>query len=289
MQRSFDDLGTPLAQVTFVVVDLETTGGSPGDDAITEIGAVKLRGGECLGTFSTLVNPGRDIPPTITFLTGITHAMVVTAPRIDSVLPAFLEFLGTDTVIVGHNVRFDLGFLHADLAALDYLPIENGFVDTLALARRLVRDEVANCRLTTLAARFRTADDPCHRAFADAAATAEVFHALLERAAAFGVYELGDLFAFPTTGRHPDAAKLRWVARLPHRPGVFALRGFDDEVLHVGVAEDLRADVRRLFERVRRRGTGAALRLAVALDHEVCATLDEAEARAAALDAPTRA
>ena len=85
VQRSFDDLGTPLADVTFVVVDLETTGGSPGDDAITEIGAVKLRGGECLGTFATLVNPGREIPPTITFLTGITHSMVVTAPSIASV------------------------------------------------------------------------------------------------------------------------------------------------------------------------------------------------------------
>jgi DNA polymerase-3 subunit epsilon len=282
------DPTTALADVTFVVIDLETTGCSAADCQITEVGALKLRGGERVGTFQTLVDPGTAIPAAIVGLTGIHDGMVAGAPSIAAVLPMLLEFV-SDAVIVGHNVRFDLGFLHADLAALDYLPIENGFVDTLALARRLVRDEVANCRLTTLAARFRTADDPCHRAFADAAATAEVFHALLERAAAFGVYELGDLFAFPTTGRHPDAAKLRWVARLPHRPGVFALRGFDDEVLHVGVAEDLRADVRRLFERVRRRGTGAALRLAVALDHEVCATLDEAEARAAALDAPTRA
>src|SRR5205823_5372508 len=86
-QRSFDDLGSPLHGVTFCVVDLETTGGSAVDCAITEIGAVRLRGGECLGTFQTLVNPGRGIPPSITYLTGITDAMVTPAPRIDEVLP----------------------------------------------------------------------------------------------------------------------------------------------------------------------------------------------------------
>ena len=70
-QRSFDDLGTPLHDTTFCVLDLETTGGSRTDDMITEIGAVKVRGGECLGTFHTLVNPGRAIPPQITVLTGL--------------------------------------------------------------------------------------------------------------------------------------------------------------------------------------------------------------------------
>jgi DNA polymerase III subunit epsilon len=113
-QRSFDDLGTPLRDVTFCVLDLETTGGSPNECFITEIGAVKVRGGDCLGTFQTLVNPGQAIPPEITVLTGITQAMVTRAPRIESVLPTFLEFIG-DAVVVGHNVRFDLGFLGAAL------------------------------------------------------------------------------------------------------------------------------------------------------------------------------
>ena len=80
MQRTFDDLGMPLGDVTFCVIDLETTGGDRGNDLITEVGAVKVRGGECLGTFQTLVNPGRAIPATITILTGITNSMVLTAP-----------------------------------------------------------------------------------------------------------------------------------------------------------------------------------------------------------------
>src|SRR3954447_13473656 len=114
-QRSFDDLGSPLHGVTFCVVDLETTGGSSIDCGITEIGAVRMRGGECLGTFQTLVNPGRAIPTSITVLTGITESMVLPAPRIEEVLPSLLEFMG-GSVLVGHNVRFDVSFLDAALS-----------------------------------------------------------------------------------------------------------------------------------------------------------------------------
>ena len=145
-QRSFDDLGTPLREATFCVLDLETTGGSRTDDMITEIGVVKVRGGECLGTFHTLVNPGRAIPPQITVLTGLTDAVVHTAPRIETVLGSLLDFLG-DAVFVAHNAAFDLGFVRAALARDDrpeYRPI---VVDTAALARRLLRDEVPNCKL----------------------------------------------------------------------------------------------------------------------------------------------
>src|SRR5436190_5779705 len=159
MQRSFEDLGTPLHEVTFCVVDLETTGGSAAADEITEVGAVKLRGGECLGTFQTLINPGVAIPPAITYLTGITEAMVLPAPRIERVLPAFLEF-ARDAVIVGHNVRFDISFLDAALTRDAYPRIQGRVVDTCALARRLVRDEVPNCKLSTLAERFRLAHRP---------------------------------------------------------------------------------------------------------------------------------
>src|SRR5207248_6460524 len=114
VQRSFEDLGVPLSETTFCVVDVETTGGSATDGAITEVGAVKLRGGECLGTLQTLVNPGMAIPRAITVLTGITEAMVIPPPPIEQVLPSLLEFAG-DAVIVGPNVRYDLGFLNAAL------------------------------------------------------------------------------------------------------------------------------------------------------------------------------
>src|SRR3954467_15942717 len=107
-QATFDELGRPLRDVTFVVVDLETTGGSANSCDITEIGAVKVRGGEVIGEFQTLVNPPAALPPFIAVLTGITATMVAGAPKIDSVLPAFLEF-SQGAVLVAHNAPFDRG------------------------------------------------------------------------------------------------------------------------------------------------------------------------------------
>jgi DNA polymerase-3 subunit epsilon len=238
VQRSFDDLGLPLHEVTFCVLDLETTGAAPPQSAITEVGAVKLRGGECLGTFQTLVNPGVGIPPEITFLTGITESMVLPAPWIEAVLPAFLEFLGS-AVIVGHNVRFDLRFLQAAMAATGRPPLPNRWVDTCALARRLVRDEVPNCQLGTLAERLRLPHRPTHRALSDALATGDLLHALLERAGSLGVLGLDDLFELPTVRAHPQMGKLRLTSGLPRRPGVYLFRGMGGRVLYVGKATNL--------------------------------------------------
>jgi len=277
-QQSLDELGTPLCDVTFVVVDLETTGGSPRTDAITEIGALRLRGGELLGRFETLVNPGVPIPPTITVLTGITEAMVLPAPSVEEVLPAFLEF-ARDSVIVGHNVRFDVSFLDAALVANGYPRLSHRRVDTVALARRLVRDEVPNLRLRTLAQRFRTTVEPVHRAYADAAATAEVLHALLERAAAYGVLGLDDLLALPSMRAHPSAAKLALTTKLPRTPGVYLFRDRDGRVLYVGKATNLRARVRSYFAADDRRKVPQLLREATAIDHRECRSAFEAEIR----------
>jgi len=267
-QLTLDDLGTPLADVTFCVIDLETTGGSPTECGITEVGAVKLRGGECLGTFQTLVNPGCAIPPEITVLTGITQAMVVPAPRIEEVLPALLEFVG-DAVIVGHNVRFDVGFLQAALERDDRPRLRNRTVDTVALARRLVRDEVPNCRLGTLARHLRLDHDPSHRALDDALATGDLLHVLLERAGGLGVTGLDDLLALPTMAGHAQAAKLRLTDDLPRSPGVYVFRGAQGEVLYVGKATNLRSRVRSYFSGDERRKIGAMLRETRRIDHVV--------------------
>jgi DNA polymerase-3 subunit epsilon len=143
---SFDELGRPLRDVTFVVVDLETTGAAVRSGAmITEIGAVKVRGGEVLGEFQTLVNPHAQIPPFIAVLTGITNSMVATAPPIESALPAFLEF-AHGCVLVAHNAPFDIGFLkHFSQEQGRAWP---GFevLDTARLARRVItRDDAPNC------------------------------------------------------------------------------------------------------------------------------------------------
>jgi DNA polymerase-3 subunit epsilon len=278
VQLSLADLGMPLSETTFVVLDLETTGGSANSDAITEIGALKLCGGELLGRMETLVNPGVPIPPMITVLTGITESMVLPAPRIAEILPPLLEF-ARDAVIVGHNIRFDCAFLDAALVAHGYPKLTNRRVDTLALARRLVRDEIPNLRLSTLARHFRTSVEPNHRAYADAAATAEVLHSLLERAASYGVLGLDDLLALPSMRAHPSAAKLALTARLPRKPGVYMFRDRDGRVLYVGKATNLRARVRSYFAADDRRKVPQLLRELTSIDHRVCATPFEAEIR----------
>src|SRR4051812_4178266 len=274
-QRSFDDLGSPLHGVTFCVIDLETTGGSAADCFITEIGAVKLRGGECLGTFQTLVNPGCGIPPTITVLTGITDAMVVPAPRIEAVLPSLLEFIG-GCVLVGHNFRFDVSFLDAALVRLGEPRLAHTCIDTCALARRLVREDVPDCRLGTLATRFRLPHRPTHRALDDALTTGDLLHVLLERAAAYGVLGLDDLVALPSMGGHPQAAKLRLTASLPRAPGVYVFRDRHGRPLYVGKATNLRSRVRSYFSTDDRRKIGQLLRETERIDHLVCSSTLEA-------------
>lgn len=280
-QRSFEELGTPLSEVTFVVVDLETTGASPATCAITEVGAVKLRGGECLGRFQTLVNPGVAIPPQITYLTGITDSMVGPAPLIEPVLASFEEFLG-NAVLVGHNVRFDISFLEAVRARNGQGRMGNGVVDTCSLARRLVRDEVRDCRLATLSRHFRLDHQPTHRALDDALATGELLHHLLERAAGLGVLGLDDLVALPAMTGHPEAGKLRLTTRLPRAAGVYLFRDAVGHVLYVGRATNLRQRVRSYFSTDERRKIGGLLRQTAAIDHVECSGVLEtvaAEAR----------
>ncbi|SNS07701.1 DNA polymerase-3 subunit epsilon [Geodermatophilus saharensis] len=247
VQTTIDELGTPLAGVTFVVVDLETTGGSPKDCAITEIGAVKVRGGEVLGEFQTLVDPGCEVPPYISVLTGITTAMVATAPRIGAVLPAFLEF-ARGAVLVAHNAPFDLGFLRAACEQTGTVWPAVTSVDTAVLARRLLsRDEVPNCKLATLAPYFSASTAPCHRALDDARATVDVLHGLFERLGPLGVTSLEELTGL-TRQVDPERRRKRHLAdAVPSGPGVYVFRGPRDEPLYVGTSNDLRTRVRSYF------------------------------------------
>lgn len=267
VQRTFDDMGTPLSDVTFCVIDFETTGGSCETDRITEIGAVKYRGGECLGTFQTLVNPGVPIPPYITMLTGITESMVFPAPRMESVLGTLVHFIG-DAVLVAHNSRFDMGFLNAALIDDDRDPLGNKVVDTVPLARRLLGSEVPDCKLGTLASRLRLAHQPSHRALDDALATADLLHFLLERAAGFGVLGLDDLIGLPRLDTHPQASKLRLTEDLPRAPGVYIFSDVNGRILYVGKATNLRQRVRSYFSTAEsRRKVGSMLRVVHRVDH----------------------
>jgi len=196
-----------LSQTTFVVLDLETSGASPKTgSAITEIGAVKVCGGQVLGTFKTFVNPGTPLPPFITELTGITDEMLIDAPRIESVLPLLFEFLGSDksTVFVAHNAPFDLSFLKASAALHGYAWPNFRVIDTVKAARFvLTKDDVANYQLGTLALYFRTEIAPNHRALDDALATVDVLHGIIERMGTFGITTINQMLNAGSTKIRP--------------------------------------------------------------------------------------
>jgi DNA polymerase III subunit epsilon len=246
-QCTFDELGIPLSEVTFVVVDLETTGGSPTACAITEIGAVKVRGGELLGEFQTLVNPESSVPPFIAVLTGITDSMVASAPRLAAVLPTFLEW-ARGSVLVAHNAPFDLGFLRAGCTALGIDWPGHESVDTARLARRvLTRDEAPDCKLATLARLFRTTTTPCHRALADAQATTDVLHGLLERVGNLGVRTFEELVSFNGLATAAQRRKRHLADGLPDGPGVYIFRDHKGMPLYIGRSRHVRARVRQYF------------------------------------------
>ena len=257
MQASFAQMGTPLSGVAFVVVDLETTGGPPGAHAITEIGAVRVRGGVVESELSTLVNPGRAIPAQITLLTGITNAMVAGAPPVGEALAAFLAWArldGESTVLVAHNARFDVGHLRGAARALGLGWSEPTVLDTLALARRAwSRAEVPDHKLGTLAALVGSPIRPVHRALGDARATVDVLHAALEVLAPLGVTHLEDLAtaADPVPARR--RAKSRLADGLPSSPGVYQFLSAAGQVLYVGSAVDLRRRVRSYFTAAEKR------------------------------------
>ena len=246
MRRSVDDPSTPLHEVTFCAVDLETTGGSPRACDITEVGAARYRGGELLGTFRSFVRAASPVDPAVAALTGIRDEDLRTAPPAPAVLASLTEFVG-GAVLVGHNLRFDLAFLDAALAADERDRVGLRTVDTMLLARRLLGDAVPDHRLATLADHLRLDHRPTHRALDDALATADLLHALLEQAAGLGVAVLDDLVELPRVAGGRHAGKLRLTVDLPRGPGAYVLRDGQGEPLDVGHAADVRRHVRALF------------------------------------------
>jgi len=288
-QLSFADLGdaeASLCETTFVVVDLETTGGrsKPGPDgacdAITEIGAVKVRGGEVIGEFATLVDPQRSIPPKIVELTGITTAMVRDAPPISTVLPMFLEF-ARGAVLVAHNAGFDMGFLRAAAEQCDIPWPRPTVLCTVRLARRVLsREEAPSVRLSELARILGAATQPNHRALDDARATVDVLHALIARVGNQGVTTYRELRGYLPGVSTAQRSKRALAQSLPRRPGVYLFRGPGDEVLYVGTATDLRRRVQQYFNGSdRRTRITEMVGLATRVDHVECAHPLEAGVR----------
>lgn len=164
----------------FICFDLETTGLSAAKDRITEIGAVRIRGGEVTDHFDTFVDPERPIPQKITELTSITDEMVAGAPKEAEALKAFYEFCGdSEIVLVAHNAGFDTSFLRA-AGERTGIPFSHPYIDSVPICRSLLKD-IKNCKLDTVADYLKLKPFQHHRADDDAAVLGEIFLNLISR------------------------------------------------------------------------------------------------------------
>ena len=161
----------------FIVFDYETTGFSPVNDRITEIGAVLVRNGEILDTFSSFVNPHKPIPKKVVELTGITDEMVASAPDETEIMPKFLEFCG-NRLMVAHNAPFDISFTRAAAERVG-LPFNNPSLDTVPMSRALLTD-IKNHKLDTVAEALGLGDFNHHRAVDDSTVLAMIFVKLMK-------------------------------------------------------------------------------------------------------------
>lgn len=282
---TISDIDQQLAHTTFVIVDLETAGGKPGDAGITEIGAVKVRGGEVLGEFRTFCHPGVPIPAFISVLTGITNHHVATAPNVASAVIEFLAFAGFDCedppVLVAHNAPFDVGFLKSACAKFEIHWPAPKIVDTVILARKILRkDEVKDKKLATLARFFSAPVSPTHRALDDARATVSVLHGLIERVGNLGVHDLAGLTTFDGPGTQRRRRKRHLATDLPESPGVYIFYDGADRALYVGTSKNIRKRVMSYFTAAETRARMTTMvELAQRVQGFVCETRLEATIR----------
>jgi DNA polymerase-3 subunit epsilon len=244
--RTADVASLTLDEAPFVVFDVETTGSSAKEGALTELGALKVVRGRVVDEFATLINPGRPIQPFVVRLTGITDRMVADAPNAADVMPLFEEF-AEGCVLVGHNVRFDCSFVSAAREASGLAPLPNPVLDTLKLARSLVPG-LKRYRLSSLVFHFGVRAAPNHRALADAAATAEVFLKLLKLLRSAGVESVGEAATLRSGARaRVEPQKGHLAEDLPRGPGVYYFVDKHGTTLYVGKAKDLKGRVRTYF------------------------------------------
>ena len=244
-----------IGEATFVVVDVETTGLRRDSHRMIEIAAVRFSGGFISDTFHSLVDPECGIPSRITRLTGLSAAHLYGAPTASEVLPEFTEFLGSD-IFVAHNVRFDFGFINAELERAGMATLTNPILCTVRLARRLLQG-LPSKGLDSLIAFYGLEVDARHRAQGDAVATAKILARLLDRIQNQfeEVRTVPELLAFQRKPYKNDAVgskNLRHIRaevlpELPDAPGVYFMRGSDESLLYVGKARHLGRRVRSYF------------------------------------------
>lgn len=240
-----DFLKSLLSDVPIIVFDIETTGGNPERNGITEISALKIRNGQVVDRYYTLVNPLVPVPGIVRRMTGITNKMLKDQPLIEEVMPSFIEFIGSD-VLVSHNTIGDLRFLRYFAADVSAHNLDNFFLCTHLLSEKLI-PEAKDKSLKGLATFLGFAEKENHRAEADAIMTLELFKELMRRIEGKKISSLEQAIRFQ--GDTESAIRLGWGVKdlqldtLPRSPGIFYLYDHNNELIFFSSSYNLQRDV----------------------------------------------
>ena len=224
----------------YAIIDVETTGGVARHERITEIAIVLHDGKAVVDTFSTLINPERSIPWSITQITGITDAMVADAPKFFEVAKQIVE-MTEGAVFVAHNVSFDYSFVREEFARLGFT-FSRKQLCTVRLSRK-VFPGLPSYSLSNLKRHFNIEAERSHRALDDTLATVKIFEMILAQQSGGAIKSLVNRGIRET--KLPQNVTLERLHALPETCGVYYLHDERGDVIYVGKSLNIQ---KRLFE-----------------------------------------
>jgi len=239
-------------ETEFTVIDFETTGLSAKSSRVIEVGLVKVKNLKVTDTFSLLVNPLQHIPSGITMLTGITNSDVENAPMFEEVAHKIAEFIG-DSVLVGHNLKFDYSFLQSEFQRAETSLPEVHQLCTLKLSRKLL-PHLPNKSLGTVKSHLRIRHKNTHRALSDAIVTAKVLIKLIKKLETeYDIKTTKEILSFqsiPKTNKTFRVIKKKLSEdfnNLPDKPGVYFFQNSKGKIFYIGKAKSLKKRVQNYF------------------------------------------
>lgn len=241
----------PIEEADYCIVDVETTGLSPRHNGVIEIGLVRVSGLKIIDTYSTFINPGKDIPYFITQLTGITNEDVYDAPFFEDIADEITEFIGSN-ILAAHNLSFDSSFLKKEFIYCGKEPLNNLGLCTLKLSRRIY-PMLRSKSLGVVCKHLGLKNSGAHRALSDSEVTAKLLIKLIKEVKNFNIRYVNELISYQSAPKgYQQQIKYKKklgedISVMPDAPGIYYFLNAKNEIIYIGKARSLKNRVKSYF------------------------------------------